>query len=64
MPIDRLGAFFPPPTPLDPDRPHRVEKTDRDGRPGRKSEVRPKRRRPDPEPGGEDENERRISVEA
>lgn len=64
MPIDPLGAFFPPPVRLDPDRPRRVEKTDRDGRAGRKPEPRNKRRRPQPNPDEEDGTEHRISVEA
>ena len=64
MPIDPIGAYFPPPVRVDPDRPHRVEKTDRDGRAGRKPEPRAKRRRPQPEPGDENQDERHISVQA
>lgn len=64
MPIDLLGAFFPPPVRLDPDRPHRIEKTDRDGRAGQKPEPRSKRRGSQPEPDEEDGGEHRISVQA
>ena len=64
MPIDLLGSFFPPPVRLDPDRPHRVKKTDRDGRAGHKPEPRSKRRRPHSRSDDEDGGEHRISVEA
>jgi hypothetical protein len=68
MPIDMLGAFFPPPARLDPDRPHRVGKTDRDGGAGRRPEPERKRRRAPGEEEAEEEQApdkgHRISVEA
>ena len=68
MPIDLLGGFFPPPVRPDPDRPHRVDSVDRDGRSSRDADSKRKRRSPPEQafPDGDEDKEtgRRISVQA
>jgi hypothetical protein len=57
MPIDLLGSFFPPPARLDPDRPQRVGKTDRDGGSRRQPNADRNRRKAPPNEASDLENE-------